>query len=178
MKPKVFLASRLPQEVEDYVAAHCEYSKWDSDDSIPRSQLLKEIADVDGVLLSGIQIDDEFLDAAPKLKIVSNYSVGYNNLDTDAMKARGVLGTHTPSVLDDTVADLAFGLILASARRIAELDRYVKDGKWQAGSDKHLYGVDVHHAKLGIIGMGRIGEAIAKRGKYGFDMDVLVPQSL
>jgi gluconate 2-dehydrogenase len=135
--------------------------------------LLEELSDVDGLLIAGGKIDQELLDLAPKLKVVSNVSVGYNNFDLAAMKAREVMGTHTPTVLDDTVADLVFGLILATARRIPELDRYVKDGKWQKGSDEHLFGMDVHHAKLGIIGMGRIGETIARRAKYGFSMDVL-----
>jgi glyoxylate/hydroxypyruvate/2-ketogluconate reductase len=173
MKPKVFLAKSVPREVEDYIAKYCDYRKWDSDKEIPRSQLLEELSDVDGLLIAGGKIDHELLDLAPKLKVVSNVSVGYNNFDLAAMKARDVMGTHTPTVLDDTVADLVFGLIFATARRIPELDRYVKDGKWQKGSDEHLFGMDVHHAKLGIIGMGRIGESIARRGKYGFSMDVL-----
>jgi glyoxylate/hydroxypyruvate/2-ketogluconate reductase len=173
MKPKVFLAKSVPREVEEYIAEHCDYRKWDSEKEIPRSQLLEELSDVDGLLIAGGKIDQELLDLAPKLKVVSNVSVGYNNFDLAAMKAREVMGTHTPTVLDDTVADLVFGLILATARRIPELDRYVKDGKWQKGSDEHLFGMDVHHAKLGIIGMGRIGETIARRAKYGFSMDVL-----
>ncbi|MCY9667823.1 D-glycerate dehydrogenase [Paenibacillus alginolyticus] len=173
MKPKVFLAYPIPREVEDFIAEHCDYRKWDSEETISRSQLLKEISDVDGLLISGGKIDQELLDFAPKLKVVSNVSVGYNNFDLAAMKARKVMGTNTPNVLDETVADLVFGLILATARRISELDRYVKDGKWQSGIDDHLFGVDVHHAKLGIIGMGRIGEKIVRRAKYGFNMDVL-----
>jgi gluconate 2-dehydrogenase len=173
MRPKVFIAKPIPSKVEDYIAEHCDYRKWDSKETIPRSQLLEELSDVDGLLITGGKIDQELLAHAPKLKVVSNLSVGYNNFDLAAMKARKVMGTNTPNVLNETVADLVFGLILATARRIPELDRYVKDGKWQIGSDEHLFGVDVHHAKLGIIGMGRIGETIAKRGKYGFNMDVL-----
>jgi gluconate 2-dehydrogenase len=173
MKPKVFIAKPIPSKVEDYIAEHCDYRKWDSEEAIPRSQLLEELSDVDGLLISGGKIDQELLDHAPKLKVVSNLSVGYNNFDLAAMKAREVMGTNTPNVLNETVADLVFGLILATARRIPELDRYVKDGKWQSENDEHLFGVDVHHAKLGIIGMGRIGETIARRGKYGFSMDVL-----
>lgn len=174
MKPKVFIARPIPKEVEAYIAEHCDYRKWDLESSIPRNELFAELSDVHGLLIAGGEIDQELLDFAPKLKVVSNLSVGYNNFDLAAMKNRGVMGTNTPTVLDDTVADLVFGLILASARRISELDRYVKDGKWQRGSNEHLlFGMDVHHAKLGIIGMGRIGETIARRGKYGFDMDVL-----
>jgi gluconate 2-dehydrogenase len=121
----------------------------------------------------GGSIDQELLDCAPRLKVVSNVSVGYNNFDIEAMKKRAVLGTNTPSVLDETVADLVMALVLATSRRIVELDRYVKEGTWIKGNDEKLFGADVHHATIGIIGMGRIGEAIAKRAKYGFDMDVL-----
>jgi gluconate 2-dehydrogenase len=132
-----------------------------------------EIADVDGLLMVGGSIDQELLDRATRLKVVSNVSVGYNNFDIEAMKKRAVLGTNTPSVLDETVADLVLALVLATSRRIVELDRYVKEGKWEKGNDEQLLGADVHHATIGIIGMGRIGEAIAKRAKNGFDMDVL-----
>ncbi|HEY0828613.1 MAG TPA: D-glycerate dehydrogenase, partial [Bacilli bacterium] len=106
-------------------------------------------------------------------KVVSNITVGYNNFDLEAMKARGVMGTNTPHVLDETVADLVFGLMLSAARRLPELDRLVTAGGWRTGRDEVLYGVDVHSATLGIIGLGRIGEAIARRAKFGFNMEVL-----
>jgi glyoxylate/hydroxypyruvate/2-ketogluconate reductase len=173
MKPKVFLAAPVPAEAESFIAEHCDYRKWDLTAPIPRETLLKELTDIDGLLMVGGKIDDELLDCAPRLKVVSNVSVGYNNFDIEAMKKRGVLGTNTPSVLDETVADLVMGLMLAAARRIPELDRYVKEGKWKKGNDEMLFGLDVHHRTVGIIGMGRIGEAIAKRAKFGFDMDVL-----
>ncbi|MNI63463.1 Glyoxylate/hydroxypyruvate reductase B [compost metagenome] len=89
------------------------------------------------------------------------------------MKARGIIGTNTPEVLNDTVADLVMALILSAARRVTELDRYVKDGLWKQGDDEVLFGLDVHHKTLGIIGMGEIGEAVARRGKCGFGMNVL-----
>ncbi|CAN7530182.1 D-glycerate dehydrogenase [Paenibacillus sp. LjRoot153] len=173
MRPKVFLAKQVPSEVEAYIAQHCDYRMWDREEEISRQQLLEELSDADGLLISGGSIDQELLEHAPKLKIVSNVSVGYNNFDTEAMKARNVMGTHTPGVLDETVADTVFGLILATARRIPELDAYVKAGKWKKGSEEQSFGIDVHHAKLGIIGMGRIGEAIARRAKFGFNMDVV-----
>ncbi|MFM1654736.1 2-hydroxyacid dehydrogenase [Brevibacillus sp. B_LB10_24] len=173
MKPHVFIAAKVPAEVEAYVAEHCSYRKWTGDEPIPRGQLLKEVADTEGLLMVGGQIDSELLEHAPRLKVVSNISVGYNNMDWRAMKSRGVMGTNTPYVLDETVADLAFALILSTARRVPELDRHVKEGKWQSKSDEWLFGVDVHKKTLGIIGMGRIGEAIAVRGKYGFGMEVL-----
>ncbi|MFT9848357.1 2-hydroxyacid dehydrogenase [Aneurinibacillus sp. REN35] len=173
MKPNVFIAKPIPKEVEAYIAEHCDYQKWEQEEPISRNQLLAHIKDVDGLLTTGGKIDSELLEHAPKLKVVSNISVGYNNFDIKAMKARNVMGTHTPSVLDETVADLVFALILSTARRIPELDRYVKEGKWNNKNDELLFGVDVHSATLGIIGMGRIGEAIARRAKCGFAMEVL-----
>src|SRR5690625_5037448 len=119
-------------------------------------------------------IDDELLNHAPRLKVVSNVSVGYNNFNVAAMKKRNVIGTNTPYVLDETVADLTFALILSTARRIPELDKLVKEGRWEPTKDDHeFFGVDVHAKTLGIIGMGRIGEAIARRAKLGFHMDVM-----
>ena len=173
-KPKVYVTTRIPEEVESFIAEFCDYEKWESEENIQKSELLNKLADKEGVLLSGgIKIDSEIINHAPALKVVSNISVGYNNLDIEAMKARNIIGTNTPNILDDTVADLIFGLAISAARRITDLDRYVKDGKWKAGDDKALFGVDIHHTTLGIIGMGRIGEVIAKRAKFGFDMDVL-----
>jgi gluconate 2-dehydrogenase len=109
------------------------------------------------------------------LKVVSSISVGYNHFHIEDMKAANVIGTHTPYVLDDTVADLVLALMLSAGRRVAELDAFVKQGKWQKGQVKEteLFGMDVHHATIGIIGMGRIGEAIAKRAVHGFDMKLL-----
>jgi glyoxylate/hydroxypyruvate/2-ketogluconate reductase len=172
-KPKVYVLNSIPREAEEYISQYCDVEKWDSSDPIPREELLQKISDAEGLLLVGTKIDDELLEHAPKLRVVSNISVGYNNFDLEAMKNRGVIGTNTPYVLDDTVADLIFGLILSSARRICELDSYVKGGKWNKDDKENLFGIDVHHSTLGIIGMGRIGEAVAKRARFGFDMNVL-----
>jgi gluconate 2-dehydrogenase len=173
MKPTILITRPIPSEVEAYLEAHCVCRRWNKEEPMPRQLLLNQLADVEGLLTAGGKIDLELLDHAPRLKVVSNISAGYNNMDLPAMKARKVMGTHTPEVLDETVADLVFGLILGAARRIPELDRHVKQGKWQKGEDAPFFGMDVHHATLGIIGMGRIGEAIARRAKLGFLMDVL-----
>jgi gluconate 2-dehydrogenase len=172
MKPTVLIARPIPVEVEAYIAAHCNILKWEMEEPMPRHELLKQIANVQGLFTAGGRIDEELLSHAPQLKVVSNVSVGYNNMDLEAMRAHGVIGTNTPEVLDETVADLVFALILGAARRITELDQYVKQGKWQRADDTSLYGIDVHHTTLGIIGMGRIGEAIARRAKLGFLMNV------
>lgn len=172
-KPKVFIAKKISKEAEKYIGEFCDYEKWEKDIPISKDELFEKIHDKDGVILSGIKIDEEFLNHAPNLKVVSNISVGYNNFDLNAMKARGIIGTNTAGSLDDTVADLIFGLILATSRRIPELDKYVKNNNWKPSDEKNLFGQDVHHSTIGIIGMGRIGEAVAKRAKFGFDMEVL-----
>ncbi|WP_134685040.1 2-hydroxyacid dehydrogenase [Brevibacillus migulae] len=172
MKPKVFVTKPIPEQVEAYLNTHCELDKWEGPEEIPRQQLLDRIADVEGLLTTGGSIDQELLAHAPRLRVVSNISVGYNNFDLQAMRKRGVWGTNTPHVLTETVADLAFALILATARRVAELDKLVKEGRWTDSTDEMLFGTDVHGKTLGIIGMGRIGAAIAKRARYGFDMTV------
>ncbi|GKU25915.1 2-hydroxyacid dehydrogenase [Clostridium folliculivorans] len=172
-RPKVYIAKPIPQEVEEYIDNYCDLEKWDSDEDITREELLENLKDIDGLLTSGTKIDEELLEKAPNLKVVSNMSVGYNNFDLKAMKDRNIMGTNVAGALDDTVADLIFGLMLACARRITELDRYVKAGKWNRDDDLELYGANVHHRTLGIIGMGRIGEAVAKRASLGFDMNVL-----
>jgi len=172
-KHKVYIAQKIPKKVEEYIANFCDYEKWEGEGPIPRSELLKKIHDKEGLLLAGISIDEELLNHAPKLKVVSNASVGYNNFDLKAMKVRGIIGTNTPGVLDDSVADLIFALMLSTARRITELDKYMKDGKWKLEDNENLFGLDIHHATVGIIGMGRIGEAVAKKAKFGFDMEIL-----
>jgi gluconate 2-dehydrogenase len=172
-KPKVYIGQKIPIEIETYIAQYCDYEMWQDSGKVPESVLYEKVQDVDGLLLSGIQINEALLNHAPKLKAVSNISVGYSNYDIMAMKKHSIIGTHTPGSLDDTVADLIFALILSSARRITEMDRYMRAGLWQAEDEKILLGKDVHHCTIGIIGMGRIGELVAKRAKLGFEMNVL-----
>lgn len=172
MKPTIFVDRAIPDAVMSYLLEHCTVDAWGQEDTVPRGELHNRLAAAEGYLTSGRRIDDELLAAAPKLKVVSTISVGYNHFDIDAMKRHGVTGTHTPEVLDETVADLVFALMLGSARRVAELDRYVRDGLWKRGDGDNLFGIDVHHASLGIIGMGRIGEAVARRAALGFGMKV------
>ncbi|CAG9612613.1 Glyoxylate/hydroxypyruvate reductase B [Bacillus rhizoplanae] len=173
MKQRVYIAEQVPAFVEEYIAEHYEYEAWDENEKIPRHVLLEKVKDAHGLLNFGAIIDEELLQAAPQLKVVSNISVGYDNFDIEAMKKRKIIGTNTPYVLDDTVADLVFALMLSASRRVCELDCYVKSGEWNAEINKEHFGLDVHHQTIGIIGMGRIGEVVAKRAKFGFDMDVL-----
>lgn len=173
-RPKIYIAVPVPKGVEDYISQFCDYEKWESKDQISDSEISAKLVDKEGLLIAGgIKVNRPLLDNAPNLRVISNISVGYNNFDLIAMKERKVIGTNTPYVLDDTVADLTFGLMISVARRISELDKLVKEGKWVSGDERTLFGTDVHHSTLGIIGMGRIGEVIAKRARFGFDMDVL-----
>jgi gluconate 2-dehydrogenase len=173
MKPKIFVARPIPEQVEQYLSEHCTVTRAEGDGKLDREQFFAAISDVEGLLTSGSPINAELFDHAPKLRIVSNISVGYNNFDTEEMKARRILGTHTPKVLDDTVADLIIGLMISVARRIPELDHLVRQGLWKKGPDTEFFGLDVHHRTVGIIGMGRIGAEVANRAKFGFGMDIL-----
>lgn len=118
-------------------------------------------------------MDEALLDQAPQLKVVSNISVGYDNLDLQALSQRRILATNTPEILNETVADTVMGLMLSTARRIPELDHWVKTGQWKSNLESQWFGVDVHHKVLGIIGLGGIGAAVAQRAHLGFGMDIL-----
>lgn len=173
MKPKVVVYRRVPQSVIDYLSRESEVVYFEEFNEQTFPQLLEALATADGFMGSGLKVDKEVLDRAPRLKIVSNVSVGYDNLDLKELRRRSILATNTPGVLDDSTADTVFGLMLAAARRISEMDRYVKDGAWDKTIGEQLFGVDVHHKTLGIVGMGNIGRAIAKRARFGFDMEIL-----
>lgn len=172
-RPKVFIARKIPRGVEEYIGRYCDYEKWDSNEPISKNILIEKLIDKDGLLVRQTPIDIEILNSAPRLKVISNIAVGYNNFDLKEMKLRKIIGTNAPGILDNSVSDLIFGLLLSSARRIPELDRYVKSGNWNIKDNENLFGLDVYKSTIGIIGMGRIGQAVAKRAKYGFDMDVL-----
>ena len=174
MKPKVFIARPVSKEVEAYIGQYCDYKIWNRKEPIPADVLLEEAKNVEGLLVQKAAVTRDLLSQVPQLKIISNTAVGYDSFDLEAMEEYGVLGTHTPFVLDETVADLVFALMLSAARRIPELNNYVKQGNWnQQTRAEQLFGTDVHHATLGIVGMGRIGEKIARRAVFGFEMNVL-----
>ena len=170
MKPKVFVTRLLPKEAMDRIHSNCEATVWDGELPPPREVLLKNVVDVEGLLsLLTDKIDAELMDKAPKLKVVSNYAVGFDNVDIPEATKRGIIVGNTPGVLTDTTADFAFTLIMSAARRVAEGDRYVRAGKWKTWGPMLLLGQDVYGSTLGIIGLGRIGAAVARRAK-GFNM--------
>lgn len=173
MKPKILVTREVFDETLAYLAQHCEVDANQEDKPLDAVTLARRLADKDGVMCSLTdRIDVALIAACPRLKAVANIAVGYNNIDVAACTARGVMATNTPGVLDDSTADLAWALMLAAARRITEVESYVRAGEWTGWRLKQWLGVDVHHATLGIIGMGRIGQAIARRAA-GFDMKVI-----
>jgi len=165
---------RLPQPALDIIRPIADFTLWDREDVPPaREVLLREVTQVDGLLsLLTDRIDGEVMDAAPRLRVVSNFAVGFDNIDIPAATKRRIVVTNTPEVLTETVADFAFCLMLAASRRLVEGDRYARDGKWKTWEPLLLAGQDMYRATLGLIGLGRIGSAVARRAK-GFEMRVM-----
>ena len=173
MKPKILVTREVFDETLAYLGETCDVESNQSDQPFDAATLAQHLKDKDGVVCCLTdRIDAAVLAASPRLKVVANIAVGYNNIDVPACTARGVMVTNTPGVLDDSTADLAFTLMLAAARRLTEAETYVRAGNWKGWHLKQMLGVDVHHATLGIIGMGRIGQQIARRAA-GFKMRVL-----
>ena len=173
MKPKVYVTRLLPKEAMDRIYSFCDAKVWDGELPPSRKVLLENVPDLDGLLsLLTDTVDAELMNRAPKLKVISNCAVGYDNIDVQEATRRGIIVGNTPGVLTDTTADLAFALLMAAARRVVEGDRLVRAGKWKTWGPMTLLGQDVHGATLGIIGMGRIGSAVARRAG-GFGMKVI-----
>ncbi len=172
-KPRVLVTREVFDETLDYLRQHCTVVDNQKDVPYAPDALAAALAGCDGLMCALTdKVDAALLAAAPALKAVANIAVGYNNIDVPACTARGVMATNTPGVLDDSTADLAWALMLGTARRITEVERRIRDGEWTGWRLKQWLGVDVHHATLGIVGMGRIGQAIARRA-LGFEMKVL-----
>jgi lactate dehydrogenase-like 2-hydroxyacid dehydrogenase len=174
VKPRILVTRATFQEIVDKLRERFEVEDNQKDDALwGADELRRRIADKDGVLPTGSdRIDAALLDAAPRLKAVCNIAVGYNNIDLAACTERGIVATNTPGVLDETTADTTWVLLMAAARRITEAERWLRAGNWKGWKNDQFLGVDVHHATLGIVGMGRIGQAIAQRAR-GFSMRVL-----
>jgi glyoxylate reductase len=175
VKPKVYVTRQLfPEAIEILETAASVEVFHGVDNAIPRELLLEKVKDIEGLLpLLTERIDGELMDAGEKLKVISNYAVGYNNIDVEAATERGIYVTNTPGILTDTTADAAFALLMAIARRVPEADRHIRAKGWIHAWGPRMYiGSDIHGKTLGILGMGRIGSAMAKRAK-GFDMDVV-----
>jgi glyoxylate reductase len=173
-KPKVFVSRRIPDAGLAKITAACEAEIWPDPLPPPRDVLLKKVAPCEGLLsLLTDRVDAELLAAAPKLRVVSNYAVGFNNIDVPACTARGVAVGNTPDVLTDATADMALALLMSAARRICESQLYARAGKWKTWEPLGHIGQDLVGRTLGIVGMGRIGTAVARRCHGGWDMRVI-----
>lgn len=173
-RPRVFVTRRIPEAGLAKVEAACEVDLWTEPLPPPYDLLKARVAGCDGLLsLLTDRIDPELLDAAPGLKVVSNYAVGYNNIDVPAATARGICVGNTPDVLTDATADMAFCLLIGAARRLVEGHQYSQSGAWQTWEPLGHIGVDLVGRTVGVLGMGRIGYAFAKRCHGGWGMQVL-----
>jgi glyoxylate reductase len=173
-KPKVYITRRIPAAGLDVILEQCDAEVWPGDLPPAYDQLKAKAADCDGLVsLLTDRIDAGLLDAAPKLKVVSNYAVGFNNIDVPAATARGVCVGNTPGVLTDATADMAFCLLIAAARRLVDGHDYGRAGRWKTWEPLGHLGQDLAGRTLGVVGMGRIGCALAKRCRFGWDMQVL-----
>ncbi len=173
-RPKVLVARAIFPETIARLEQHFDVESNQADEAWSKAQFVAKLQGKAGVFTTGSErIDGELLDACPQLKICANMAVGYNNFDVDAMTARGVLATNAPDVLTETTADFGFALLMATARRIAESEHYLRRGEWTRWRFDMFAGSDIHGSTLGIIGMGRIGQGIARRGALGFGMKVI-----
>ena len=173
-KPKVYVTRKLPQEALDMIEKECEMEVNPHDRALTRGELEKAVQGIDGLLcLLTDDIEGELLDLNPDLKVIANYAVGYDNIDVEACTKRGIPVSNTPGVLTDTTADLAVTLLMATARRIVEADKFTRAGNYEGWGPMMLMGGDIYGKTLGIIGLGRIGQGVAKRAVGGFDMEVL-----
>ncbi len=173
LRPKVLLTRQLPEVAIEKLEANVDLEIFPYDRAMTPEELKEKMVDKEGLLcLLTDTISLDLMDAAPKLKGVSNYAVGYNNIDIAAAAERNIIVTNTPDVLTETTADLTFGLMLMTARRVLEAGDLLRSGNWKGWSPMQFMGTDIHGSTLGIIGMGRIGKALTKRAR-GFDMEVI-----
>lgn len=173
-KPRILVTRAIFPQVIERLSQHFEVEANPDDDLWDRAELLRRLHGKVGVFTTGVErMDAALLAQCPNLKICANMTVGYNNFDLDAMTAAGVLGTNAPDVLTETTADFGFALLMATARRVTESEHFLRAGKWTRWSYDMFSGAEVHGSTLGILGMGRIGQAIARRGALGFGMRVI-----
>ena len=172
-RPRVYVTRHLPGDAIDFLRQHADVEVWAGELPVPQGELESQAAQSDGLLtLLTDRIDEALLERAPRLLVISNMATGFDNVDAAAAGRRNVLVTRTPGVLSETTADFAFALMLAAARRVVEGDRYVRDGRWKTWGPEILLGHDIYSATLGIVGMGGIGQEMARRAR-GFRMRIL-----
>ncbi len=173
-RPSILVTRSVFPEIVARLREHFDVETNDTDDVFSRQELVARLQGKQGALTTGSeQVDAALIAACPTLRIVANIAVGYNNFDVPAMTAAGVLATNTPDVLTETTADFGFALLMATARRLTESEHFLRAGRWNRWSLDMFAGAEVHGSTLGILGMGRIGQAIARRGSHGFGMKVI-----
>lgn len=173
MKHKILVSGHLTDDILSLLAQECDVRANGEDRPMERADLLEAVAGADGFLsMITDAVDAELMDSSPRLRVVSNMAVGYNNIDVAAATARGIVVTNTPGILTEATAELAFALVLASARRVADLDRRTRAGEWTCWAPLLFLSREVSGKTLGVIGLGRIGKAVARRAK-AFGMEVL-----
>lgn len=173
MKPSIILYKAMPDDLQKRLEDHFTVTRVPNLHPETVQQHAEAFASAEGLLGSSEKVDASLLEKMPKLRATSTISVGYDNFDVDALNARKILLMHTPTVLTETVADTMMALVLSTARRVVEVAERVKAGEWTKGIGPDWFGIDVHHKTLGIVGMGRIGLALAQRAHFGFGMPIL-----
>ncbi|AKC85675.1 2-hydroxyacid dehydrogenase [Pseudoxanthomonas suwonensis] len=173
-RPRVWVSQPLFDDIVGQLAAHCDVDAVAEVTEHDPAAIAAALREADGALVTlNERIGAQELAGAPRLRAIANVGVGYNNLDIPALDAAGIVATNTPEVLSETTADLGFALLMAAARRITESERWLREGRWKQWSFSTMLGADIHGSTLGILGMGRIGQGIARRGHHGFGMKVL-----
>lgn len=173
---KVVVAARLPGRIAEILAGHVVVGPPPGEAQLPRERLLAELGDAEGLLsLLSLRIDEALLGRAPRLRVVANYAVGFDNVDLQATARRGIVVTNTPDVLTDATADLTLALMLAAARRLPEGAAMIREGRWHGWEPEQLPALDLDGAQLGIVGLGRIGRAVARRAR-GFGLQLVYAQ--
>nr|WP_318383515.1 glyoxylate/hydroxypyruvate reductase GhrB [uncultured Enterobacter sp.] len=173
MKPSIILYKAMPDDLQKRLEDHFTVTRVPNLNPDTVQQHAEAFASAEGLLGSSEKVDEALLGKMPRLRATSTISVGYDNFDVDALNARNILLMHTPTVLTETVADTMMALVLSTARRVVEVAERVKVGEWTKGIGPDWFGIDVHHKTLGIVGMGRIGLALAQRAHFGFGMPIL-----
>lgn len=173
MKPRIIVSGRLSPAQLAELDEHFQLIELESPLDLTQPNVREALRETQGIIGSSLLITDELLEASPALKVIATISVGYDHLPVDELTRRGILVCNTPDVLTETTADTGFALIMATARRVVELANWVKANQWQQSLGPALFGSDVHGKTLGMVGFGRIGQAVAKRGALGFGMRIL-----